>query len=77
MLSASILIVRDICTINQVQCSRDAPNPPQNRTLWTIVMPLPNKTLDFAISCSLRILLDGSQTAKSDYVSAMAVRAEL
>jgi hypothetical protein len=74
---ASILIVRDFYAMNLVQGNRGIPKPPQNRTLWTIVLPLRKKTVGYIISDNLQMLSDESQTASRDRVSAMAIRADL
>jgi hypothetical protein len=60
---ASILIVRDFYAMNLVQGSKDIPKPPQNRTLWTIVIPLRTKTVGYVISAAdaFRRIADGEQ----------------
>jgi hypothetical protein len=74
---ASIIIVRNFYAMNFVQGSKNIPKPPQNRTLWTMVMPLRKKTVGYVISDNLQMLSDESQTASRDRVSAMAIRTDL
>lgn len=63
--------------MNLVQNSSDIPKPPQNKTLWTIVVQLGKKVEGYDTPDSIQMISEESQTASSDRESAIAIRAEV